>query len=112
MSRRFDAVNPHYQLNTLMTNTDSIWVIDPATSQQVDVRPFLNMLHAFDRKPATTLSSGGQAVTQRLMRLLNITVHDHNVIPAVQLVSIYHDLHLLDDMFRDTATLPVGQLPE
>ena len=76
-----------------------IWVKNPDTQKDIDVSPFIEALNTFDRVPGSPANSGGLLAIRRMLRLMNLTIHDHNVTSPGEVTSIYHDLCIIEDMF-------------
>lgn len=79
-------------MNTLVSN-----IAHSSSGQTLDVTTFLETLDEFATAEGLTHGQGGRNVIRRAIRMLNVTVHDHNVTDPSALASLYADLHKLED---------------
>ena len=75
-----------------------VWVAHPENGAKlVNVGPLLYQLSKFGAPAGSLLKTGSLAVLNKTIRLLNVIVHDSNLITPVDLANLYQDLYTLSD---------------
>ncbi|GAB4018824.1 hypothetical protein [Spirosoma koreense] len=87
----------------LPVTSGEIWVVDPLSSQAVNVHAFLKALHAFEPERDAPLNQGALDSLKRVLRFLSTAVYDQCSTDPVELANIFNDLWRLWDMFDATS---------
>lgn len=82
-----------------MRNEAPLFVLDPQSGEQLNVGSLAEALHQFDVPPNSSLCMGARDAIHRIIKILNLTVHDPAVTNPVDLANVYRDLHALDELF-------------
>lgn len=89
-------------------NISPCWVHVPGTTREIDVAPLLTVLDQFDAPLNAPLHSGASLTLTRVIRLLNVTVHDGQITSPIDLANLYRDLHRLEDALNALQDRPMN----
>jgi hypothetical protein len=86
-----------------------ILVTDPKTGTLINVAPLFETFNQLD-DTSPELADRARDAVRRTIRLLNLIEHDSPLYTAGEVVSIYQDLHRLEDMFGQMKEQPRHQV--